>query len=64
MESSCRVLLLDDYNGRIYDGEIVGTVRQTFGVSALRNGWKIIEETDLAEPVQRRAVSDPLCGVL
>lgn len=35
---------IDDYNSRIpEDKDVVGTVRQTFGSSAPRNGWKLLE---------------------
>lgn len=39
-----KMLIYDDYNSNIpKDQNTIGTIRQTFGVSALRNGWKIIE---------------------
>ncbi len=40
------IIPYDDYNGKIPPSDkwdVIGTVRQTFGVYALRNGWKIIE---------------------
>lgn len=38
-----RIVLLDDYNQRIGGGQIIGSITTTFGHTALRNGWKIIE---------------------
>ena len=39
-----RIALYDDYNGTIHrGGKVIGTIRQTFGQEAFRNGWKIIE---------------------
>lgn len=45
------MILLDDYNGVLHPpGEgIIGTVRQTFGQTALRNGWKIIDIQDMEQ---------------
>ena len=38
------IIPYDDYNGRIpKDTSVIGTITQTSRVSALRNGWKIIE---------------------
>lgn len=39
-----KIVPLDDYNGQIHCGtDIVGAVTTTWGHSALRNGWKLIE---------------------
>lgn len=38
-----KIFPYDDYNGTIHLGGLIGTVRQTFGQDAFRNGWKIIE---------------------
>ena len=38
-----KIILLDDYNQSIRSGDVIGSVTTTFGASALRNGWKIIE---------------------
>ena len=38
-----KTILLDDYNQTIHAGaDVIGSVTQTFGHSALRNGWKLI----------------------
>ena len=42
-----KIIPYDDYNHQLHIGEgIIVTVRQTFGMDALRNGWKIIEVYD------------------
>ena len=38
-----KILLLDDYNQTINRGGVIGSITTTFGHTALRNGWKIIE---------------------
>lgn len=38
-----RIVLYNDYNHRFSYGNIIGAVTQTFGVSAFKNGWKLIE---------------------
>lgn len=39
-----KIIVYDDYNSLIpQDQSVIGTVRQTFGHTALRNGFKIIE---------------------
>lgn len=46
---SKKIIVYDDYNSNIpKDQSVIGTVRQTFGVAALRNGFKIIE-TNMAD---------------
>ena len=42
-----RIILLDDYNSTLHGDGIIGTVTPQFGNSAPRNGWKIIEESEL-----------------
>lgn len=38
------VIILDDYNQNIpKDQRVIGAVTTTWGHSALRNGWKVIE---------------------
>ena len=41
-----RIFAYDDYNGIVHSrgggDESVGTVSQTWGATALRNGWKLI----------------------
>lgn len=42
-----KIIVYDDYNSFIpQDQNVIGTVRQTFGHTALRNGFKIIEIED------------------
>ena len=41
-----KIIPYDDYNHQLHIGGIIGTVRQTFGMDAWRNGWKIIEVYD------------------
>ena len=42
-----RIVVWDDFNGCVYgDQDTIGTVRQTFGANAPRNGFKIIEVYD------------------
>ena len=44
-----QIIPYDDYNSRIPPQELVGyvgAITTTFGHSALRNGWKIIEVND------------------
>lgn len=38
-----KILVLDDYNGMIHREGQAGSVTTTWGHSALRNGWKIME---------------------
>ena len=37
------IALLDDYNQAVRGDDVIGAVTTTWGHSALRNGWKIIE---------------------
>lgn len=47
-----RIVLLDDYNQRIPENQgVIGAVTTTWGHSALRNGWKIIEIDDNMEGI-------------
>lgn len=49
MKESKKIIVYDDYNSLIpQDQSVIGTVRQTFGHTALRNGFKIIE-TNMAD---------------
>lgn len=43
-----RIILLDDYNQDVREGQIIGSLTTQFGDKAPRHGWKIIEvyETD------------------
>lgn len=44
---SKKIIVYDDYNSLIpQDQSVIGAVRKTFGHTALRNGWKIIEVED------------------
>lgn len=65
-----KIVLYNDYNSRFSGAGIIGSVTQTWGASAFRNGWKIIEvyedNTDrkyssnaegLCEPARRESVS-------
>lgn len=38
-----KIVLYNDYNSRFSGAWIIGSVTQTWGASAFRNGWKIIE---------------------
>lgn len=38
-----KIILYNDYNSRFSGAWIIGSVTQTWGASAFRNGWKIIE---------------------
>ena len=53
MKESKKKIPFDDYNTRIPPSDKwdeIGTITQTWGHSALRNGWKIIEiETNMAD---------------
>ena len=41
------IIVYDDYNSNIpKDQNVIGTVTTTFGHTAIRNGWKIIEVED------------------
>lgn len=44
-ETDHKPIIIDDYNSRIVDGEIIGAVTPNFGNSAERNGYKIIANT-------------------
>lgn len=47
-----RIVLLDDYNQRIPENQgVIEAVTTTWGHSALRNGWKIIEIDDNMEGI-------------
>lgn len=41
-----KILVLDDYNGMIHREGQAGSVTTTWGHTALRNGWKIMEVYD------------------
>lgn len=55
-----KIIPLDDYNFRIESGVVVGSVTQTWGHSALRNGWKLIE-TDMAKHYRIRKLTSREC---
>ena len=38
-----KLIIYDDFNSRITNKNIIGTITPNCGVSALRNGFKIIE---------------------
>lgn len=75
MKESKTIIVYDDYNSLIpQDQSVIGTVRQTFGHTALRNGFKIIE-TNMAEQqksnsevmqvgniMQEKNFANPQCG--
>jgi len=44
-----KIILLDDYNGTIHRAGAIGAITTTFGHTALRNGWKIIEIYETAD---------------
>lgn len=50
-----KIIPYDDYNHQLHIGGIIGTVRQTFGMDAWRNGWKIIEvyDDDITKKVEK-----------
>lgn len=53
-----KIIPLDDYNGRIELGDVVGSVTRTWGNSALRNGWKIIEIYDDEREWNKNSIQD------
>ena len=50
------ILIYDDYNSRILqDQDCIGTITCNVGVSALRNGFKIIEfDNENNQPAERQ----------
>ena len=48
------IIIYDDYNSRIKNDGIIGTITPNFGSSTLRNGTKIIE-------IKTKAIQHPVC---
>lgn len=58
-----KIALLDDYNQAIHVGtDIVGSVTTTWGHTALRNEWKLIEtDKDMAKVYRIRKLTSREC---
>ena len=62
MKESKAILIYDDYNSLIpRDQSVMGTVRATFGHTALRNGFKIIE-TNIIEAKDEQIITARAVG--
>jgi hypothetical protein len=49
-----KILVLDDYNGMVHGEDTIGSVTTTWGHSALRNGWKILEIYETEDSADRQ----------